>query len=315
MKRLLFLAAFAASLHSGCGRSENVTANVAATNAAQSKVKSQKRKVCEGRWSGGDVEGIIIPKDAGRIFKETTLMRLPDGGGQIPRFDEETMDYGQWEAMKKRFPELKAELVSIRESLPQALTNEDSRTDAMLLAKVDKVLDGIDADWQGMALVAAFGPGSGCGGMTSFVHLANSPEAKIRAVNRYFKFFNAIADWVGRRSGYAFKAAEIDRGIYNVLKYYLAQRHPSEEREVVQAVERNLAIWKAERCDSPDSNFCRSHQNYERYFNHVFAEKVRKDPIYGKALERNYRFHLKWARRILGRPPKWEPPESSPDLF
>lgn len=201
----------------------------------------------------------------------------------------------------QQLPERIERFRSLLKGLPVVYTNADPNAAKDYLKEVDHCLDGLSRLSCEEVLKAV---GWDCAGWDVDVTLKtlSTEESYALALTRYCLIFGRFADLVWERAGDSYVAAEADRRTFNVLKS-CARLFP-DWRSVTDAC---LEEWKQKRCDSENSNFCRSYREREKLFRTYWKPFLEKAPDMKNATMDWRYWHLKWARSALRRDPSWAP--------
>lgn len=205
---------------------------------------------------------------------------------------------------KIRLEVSKAAFTNALSGLPFAYTNSSECAFRDIQSRIEEILEGFCRE-NSAAILGVVGKNPGMINPTRY--LLVSQECASRVVERYAVVAARLADLTWIRAGESFAAAEIDNTMFNSLRgmeRFCAQSGWEDARKKAQDL---FDRYSQERCDSEMSNFCRSHAECEERFRLHYEKLVQQDPRLQKPLSHWYRKHLRCARNILGREPKWSP--------
>lgn len=239
---------------------------------------------------------IIIPKDYS-AWRSEFGAGLPDPSS--PEGIRKAL------ADAERLPRARAEFMELLGSLPCVYTNGNVESVRQFLSQAETVLSGFGREGSA-EILKMVQRNAGNSGLSE--DLLQSDDLSVRVIERYCLVFARFADLLWERAGEEFAAAEVDNGMLHALVKMRAFCTRRSWRHGQDAADKWLEVFKADRCDSVKSNFCRAHLKCERDFNAYFKEPIEKGLVgYRKVTDRFYRWHLNSARKILGREPSWSP--------
>ena len=239
---------------------------------------------------------IVVPKDYS-AWRSEFGAGLPDPSSPEGR--------RKASADAERLPLARAEFKALLGTLPCVYTNENVESARNFLLQAETVLSGFGREGSA-EILKMVQRDAGNSGLSEA--LLQTDDLAARVIERYCQVFGRFADLLWERAGEEFAAAEVDNGMLHALVKMKAYCKRRSWRHGQEAAAKWLESFKADRCDSEKSNFCRAHLKCEREFDEYFKEPIENGQvIYRKVTDRFYRWHLNSARKILGREPKWSP--------
>ena len=197
------------------------------------------------------------------------------------------------------------EFTDLLATLHGVCTNTCDRSVCEFLSRIESILEEADGKSRGELMVRLKCAIDGCG-ILELLENVESDVVGASAVHGYYRTLCGLADVILRCGGDSFGAAEVDLRTYKVMVQCRNLCKKRGWRDTESTLDCDLKHWMTNRCDSPNSNFCRAHRDWEEHYRKHYEERIRNgETRLLKLTERFHRRYYNWAEKILRRPPSW----------